>query len=136
MEWMIWHGACASKLLCYRACYGGRAACKRLQIEGSYPSADLLLQIESNMRYYPACIPEDCLIPCGFVHYYNKRIQRGVDDGQMPRCDCPAVMGALVILRRQLEWEIKTSIEAAWDVTTSHREPRDSNGLNVHKRQE
>jgi len=99
-ELTIRHGVCEAKLVCYLACYRGRVACKRLQGQGSYPGTDLLLQIESKMRYYPACIPEDCLLPCWFVQHHNGRIDCSVQDGQMPRCDGPASMDTLVSLRR------------------------------------
>jgi len=96
----IRHGVCAAKLPCYRTSYKGRVPCKRLQVEGSYASADLLLQVESKMRYYPACIPEDCIFPRWFVEHRDGRIQCSVRDGQMQRCDCAASMDALLSLRR------------------------------------
>ena len=96
----IQHGAGAVKLLGYRVCCGGSASCKRLQDSSSYPSAELLLQIESKMRYYPACISEDCLFTCPFVGLRHGQFQCSVHDGQMPPCDCHGSMDALRSLRR------------------------------------
>jgi hypothetical protein len=97
---MARHGVCGANLLSYRACYGRRIACKRLQVQGSYPDAELLLQIESKMRYYPACFTEHCLLCCGSHQDDIGRIQCGVHAGQMPRCDCATAADTLVGLRR------------------------------------
>jgi hypothetical protein len=99
-ESTIRHGVCGVKLQCYRAWSGGRISCKRLQVQGSHPGRGLLLQIESNMRYYPACFPEDCLSCCGSIQHHIGRIQCGAHAGRTPRCDCPAAMDTLVSLRR------------------------------------
>ena len=90
---------CTTKVQCYRGFYRGRVSCKRLQVQASYPGADLLLQNESKVRYYPACISEDCLLPCAFFHHHTGRIQYRVFDGEMPRCDCIASADTLVTLR-------------------------------------
>jgi len=95
----IQQGVCAAKLPCYRTCCGGSESCNRLQIQSSYSSAELLLQIESKMRYYPACIPGGCLFTCRFFEHQDGRIQCSVHDGQVAQCDCPAAMDTLLSLR-------------------------------------